>query len=104
MPEKDPNIIGVLISGALGLIMAIVGGAVAMLQKLARGSYRNKWGPIADMAASGFAGLLTFALCVNFGASEWMAAFLTGMAGHAGVEALAFGKERLAKAIERILP
>lgn len=86
--HADPGVIRAFIDGAFGLLLALVGGAVTMLNKLANRTYRNRWGVVADMAASGFAGLMVFTLCRSFDVGFYLQAFFTGMAGHAGVRAL----------------
>lgn len=86
--QADPGTVRALIDGLFGLLLALIGGAVTMLNKLANQTYRNRWGVVADLAASGFAGLMVFTLCQYFTIGFYLQAFFTGMAGHAGVRAL----------------
>lgn len=98
----DPSAWQVVIDSLYGMCLAIAGGIVTMLQKLAAESYKSKWGILADFAASGFAGIMVFTLCRAFNVEFYLQAFLTGMAGHAGVQALEYMKKRIVEKADRL--
>lgn len=83
-----PDLLRAIVESIYGILLAFTGGLVVALNKLAAGEYTNKWGVIADLVASGFAGVLVYSLCQHFEAPFWLSAFLTGVAGHGGVRTL----------------
>lgn len=91
----DPSIIRVLLDGAFGLGLALVGGLLVMLQRLAAGTYRNRWGPFVDLVAAGFAGLLAYTVCLALKIDYYWTSFFVGMAGHAGVRFLKWAEDRV---------
>lgn len=93
--SSDPNLLKALIDSAFGMLLALIGGAVTMLQKFANNEYRSRWGMATDLVASGFAGLMAFTLCQYFAVGFYLQAFFTGMAGHAGVRALSWFEQRI---------
>lgn len=101
-PPTDPSTFQVVIDSLYGMFLAIAGGIVTMLQKLATDSYKSRWAVLADFAASGFAGIMVFTLCRAFNVEFYLQAFLTGMAGHAGVQALEYLKKRIVEKADRL--
>ncbi|HRO60167.1 MAG TPA: phage holin family protein [Burkholderiaceae bacterium] len=89
MPNSiPPDIWRAIAESVYGILLAFVGGLVVALNKLAAGEYTSKWGILADLLSSGFAGVLVYSLCRHFEAPFWLSAFLTGVAGHGGVRTL----------------
>ena len=98
MPQSTPpDAWKAFVDSLYGIFLAFTGGLVVALNKLAAGEYTSRWGVVADLVASGFAGVMVYTLCRHFEAPFMLSAFLTGMAGHAGVRALAWLEHQIVK-------
>ena len=62
--------------------LAFFGGAIKLLTSKLKHKTLGKY--IASAVIGGFAGLLTYCLCINFNMNVYMTAFATGIAGYMG--------------------
>lgn len=80
----------------LAASLALVGGCVHILGKVVNGLYKTKWGILLDLLTAAFAGSLAFVTCQYFHIDSWLVGALTGLSGHGGARAIAFGERLLA--------
>ena len=64
------------------LCLAFFGGTVKLLTSNLKHKTWTKY--MASAITGGFAGLLTYCLCINFNMNVYMTAFATGIAGYMG--------------------
>jgi len=64
------------------ICLAFLGGTVKLLTSNLKHKTLHKY--IASAIIGGFAGLLTYCLCINFNMNNYMTAFATGIAGYMG--------------------
>lgn len=70
--------------------LAVFGGAVSHFQRLNSTSTAFRWGVFfAEIATSGFAGLLTYWLCQAAAMNAPITAMLVGIGGHMGTRSIA---------------
>lgn len=79
----------------LALITAMWGGVVSYIRKMQKGeSFR--WGnAVMHLSVSGFAGVLAWLGCVQYGVSGPLTAIVTGICGHMGAEAIKMIQDRV---------
>lgn len=93
MPEKD------VVQIWLPALTAAWGGVVGYLRQVQKGRPFKFFGMVIHLAISGFAGLMFWLLSQESGVSQGMAAFVTGMAGYMGGEAIKLLEDRAPKVV-----
>lgn len=83
----------------LAAVTAMWGGIVNYLGRIQKGEKPTVIGALIHLSMSGFAGLLCWLLCAQFGVAGFMTAICTGLAGHLGSE---FVKLLEAKFIKKV--
>lgn len=73
---------GHIIDLLFNVCLAFFGGTVKLLTSNLKHKTLHKY--IASAVIGGFAGLLTYCLCINFNMNVYMTAFATGIAGYMG--------------------
>lgn len=79
--------------------LAFFGGAVKLLTSNLKHKTLSKY--VASAVIGGFAGLLTYCLCINFNMNVYMTAFATGIAGYMGDSILNLFSQVLPKMFEK---
>lgn len=98
MPDKDPSTYG-LITYAWVVVLAILGGLVSHLNKLANGTPFSWLRFFTDILTAALTGVVTFYFCEAAGITQTFTAALVGISGHMGSRLLfaleAYYKKRL---------
>lgn len=80
----------------LAALTALWGGLVSYIHRVRMGHEHTLGGIIMHFGISGFAGLMCWLGCVQFGISAPLTAICTGLAGHMGVEFIKIVEARFA--------
>jgi len=81
MPDKSPE--NYAIATYLWVFgLAMLGGVVSFMKKLMNGRKWKAGDFVGDIAASAFAGVLTFYICESLNVPQVASAALVGVAGH----------------------
>lgn len=92
MPE-DNNILQIIVTLPWVIFLSIMGGMVAFIRRLNQSTTPQPLLHIflrlaGELAISGFAGLVTFLLCSEWGVSANMTAVAVAISGHMGGNAI----------------
>ena len=101
--DKDPSSFA-WITYAWVIVLSVIGGVVNFMRKLTRGISRpfNIVELIGELVTSGFAGVLTFWLCVWSGVSPLLTGVIVGVAGHMGSRLIFILEEKLEQRLTKL--
>jgi len=85
----------------LAALSALWGGLVSYFMRLQSGQPHSLFSVLMHLSMSGFAGLMCWLGCMQFGASVPVTAICTGLAGHMGAEFIKILEHKFRDRIEK---